>query len=632
MALATILFYWPMLFGSQASIHWDLADVSYPAQKYFADSLHGGKLPQWSPYLESGIPFLSDPRTGAWYPLHWPFFLIGITPRALAWELAVHAFLAFAGAYLLARKLFGTPGPAIVGAMLYGWGGYFAAHSSHLPIFEAAALLPWLLWAALGFLETASTRWLAGNSLIGGCIVLAGHSASSLECLLALGLFAAAVKAPGARKIAVVALVAICAFLLAGVQALPAIELSRYSGHPDASMVALRPGTLGTLISADYYNLISGLYSGPDDLREHYLYSGLLLLPLAIAGLARREKILAPLVLVVPALWFAFGRPLGLYLLFSQSPGIRGSAPVEIWFVAALGLALLAASGAAWAVGRTGRPLVWIALAILSAADLWFWNMYKNPLAYARASYADLYGKPLEDSEKLVTSAKKRPFYRLWSPYIPFSGPADGSLLSRTEVAYGTGLGELNRYSAYTHAVASNPKLLNGLGITDLVGGPREQLVSNSGSLGRVSVPARVNFVPSEAAALAALPMLDPAQSAVAEGPTRTLAQSVSAIQILNYQDDSYRIRYTASGDSLIRIAAPYYPGWTTGIDGNQNEGTILPVDEALIGVIVPAGEHELTLEFHSPSFRIGIVLSLLGVIAIAIGLILPSAFRPSIR
>src|ERR1022692_1943414 len=118
LALATVLFYSIPLFSRQASIHWDLADVFYPAQKFLADSLRAGKLPQWTPYLNSGIPFLADPRTGAWYPLHWPFFLNGITPRVLVWELAFHAFLALAGAYLLARRLFGARGPALLGAVL----------------------------------------------------------------------------------------------------------------------------------------------------------------------------------------------------------------------------------------------------------------------------------------------------------------------------------------------------------------------------------------------------------------------------------------------------------------------------------------------------------------------------------
>src|SRR5215831_123798 len=144
-ALATILFYFAPLFSSNATIHWDLVDVAYPAQKYAAQMFGAGKLPHWSPFLYSGTPFLSDPRTGAWYPLHWLFFAIGITPRAMSWELALHAFLALGGAYLLAKRLFGGQAAALAGAMFYAWSGYFAGHSSLLSKFEAAALLPWLL-------------------------------------------------------------------------------------------------------------------------------------------------------------------------------------------------------------------------------------------------------------------------------------------------------------------------------------------------------------------------------------------------------------------------------------------------------------------------------------------------------
>src|SRR5271154_4012207 len=104
-ALAILIFYWTPLFDDSATIQWDTVDVHYSAQKYFEQSLRSTGLPAWTPFEFSGMPFLADPQTAAWYPLHWPFFVVGITPRALQWELALHAFLALAGAFLLARKL-----------------------------------------------------------------------------------------------------------------------------------------------------------------------------------------------------------------------------------------------------------------------------------------------------------------------------------------------------------------------------------------------------------------------------------------------------------------------------------------------------------------------------------------------
>jgi hypothetical protein len=599
-ALATVLFYAAPLFSPNASIHWDLADVSYPAQKYFEESIRVGKLPQWTPYLDSGIPFLADPRTGAWYPLHWPFFAVGITPRAMVWELALHAFLAMGGAFLLARRLFGDPGPAAVGAMLYAWGGFFAGHSSNLPLFETAALLPWLLWAALAALDSGKLRWMALAGIIGGCIVLAGDPPAAVSCLAALICVAIAARAPWKRTVAAIAGAAICAILLSALQTLPALELNPYTLHRAASGATLHFKTLATFIAADYYGVISGLYSGPDEIRQNYLYSGLLLVPLTIAGLVanvtRREKLWPLLALILPALLYAF------------------IASMNAWFVAALGLSTAAASGVVWFIQRVERPRLWIALLVLSAVDLGYWNMYKNPLVYARISFAELYGKALPTSRASLN--------RIWSPYIPLSmGPANGPLLSRTEVTYGSGLAELDRYAAYLHAAETNSKLLNGLGVTQVLDA-RGKLQDNLATLGRVSVPPRVQFVADRAAALAALPALDPAQSALVEAPPRALSPGVSNLAILNYQDDFYRIGVAAAGDSLVRIAVPYYPGWSAAVDGRPAD--LVPVDEALTGVFVPAGDHQVTLQYNSTRFRLGALLSGLGALVILLGLALP--------
>src|SRR5580704_14588996 len=114
--LLVIIFFWTPLFDDQATIQWDMADVHYSAQKYFVQSLASTGLPRWTPFEFSGMPFLADPQTAAWYPLHWPFFLIGITPRVLQWELALHAFLALGGMFLLARKLIGNTAGALIAA------------------------------------------------------------------------------------------------------------------------------------------------------------------------------------------------------------------------------------------------------------------------------------------------------------------------------------------------------------------------------------------------------------------------------------------------------------------------------------------------------------------------------------
>jgi len=610
LVLATVLFWAIPLFQPNVTIHWDLTDVTYPAQKYFADSVHAGRLPYWTPFLYSGMPFLSDPQTGAWYPPHWPFYLIGITPRILFWELALHSFLAMAGAFLLARKLFGDPVAAAIGAMFYAWGGFFAAHSSQLGMFEAAALLPWLLWASR--LERRS--WLLTGTFA-GLITLAGSLDAAMYCFLALACF---MLASGSWKRAMVLAVAAPAigFCLSAVTILPWLEMVKYAARPLTSPAAsLHAIDLAAVMSADYFGLVSGNYKGPEEIRQFYLYGGLLLLPLAIAGLLRKLQMASILALIVPGLWYAFGPSAGFARLLKILPGFRDAhAPVEIWFVPALGFALAAGSGAVWAAEKMGQKRLPFILMVIIAADLWHFNMYKSPLIYASSiTFEELYGKRQQAFEDRIHEVKQHPFYRLWmsNPSIVI-GALDGSLVARTEVSWGAGLLELNRYAEYTHAIASNPRLLHGLSANYLVDA-RGRLEVNPSALPRVSAPTRVT-----AGRYAALASLDPAEGSVMEGQPRNLVQQQpSELTVTGYGEGFYQVRYSAAADTLVRIAIPFAPGWRATVDGMPV--AILPVDYALSGVMVPAGQHQLTLWFRPNNFLAGAALSVAAIIGIVL-------------
>ena len=189
LAVAVMLFYFKPLFNDRVAIQWDAVDFQYSAQKYLADSVHAGKLPFWTPYVFSGMPFLADPQVGAWYPLNFPFFAAGITPRAIEWELALHAFLAAVGGYLLARDLLGSRAAAVFSGVLFAFSGLFAESSSHIGPFQATALLPWLLWT--GRRAAREPRWLPAVALAAGCMVLVGHFQTALYSFFALAILLA---------------------------------------------------------------------------------------------------------------------------------------------------------------------------------------------------------------------------------------------------------------------------------------------------------------------------------------------------------------------------------------------------------------------------------------------------------
>jgi uncharacterized membrane protein YfhO len=112
------------------------------------------------------------------------------------------------------------------------------------------------------------------------------------------------------------------------------------------------------------------------------------------------------------------------------------------------------------------------------------------------------------------------------------------------------------------------------------------------------------------------LAALDPAKAALVSTPVQVQQDGSAQARIVNSGEQSFRVAYTASHDSLLRLSIPYFPGWHAKVDGRQLP--VLRVDHALSGVVVPAGEHQLDFEFRSEWFTIGALLSFLGVLTAA--------------
>jgi hypothetical protein len=634
------------LFDPAASIQWDAVDVHYSAQKYFADSLQSGKLPFWTPYSFSGMPFLADPEVGAWYPFNWPFFLFGITPRAIECETALHCLLAALGAFLLTRDLMGNRWAGAFCGVLYAFSGFFAGHSSHTGMFQVAALFPWALWA--GLRAAHSYRWLPAVAIAAGMLSLAGHFQTALYSLCALALVIAAdcgIRRQGAMG-GILAVVAAGAggLALSAVTTLPALELTAQSIRASADFTSnanatVVPSALSTLVSPDHFGApeVEG-YTGPQDITQFYWYQGILLLPLAAAGLAfsrptvsretsSREKWYA-LTLIIPALWYGFGPPAGLYSLVSQLPGLRSvRSPVHDWFIVALGLALLAAGGISALRVRFPAPWIPLALLVIVGGDLWYWNMHHNRLAYADQSFTDLYGAPEARFARAASHAiAPGSLSRLWAPFdSPGFGPLNGALDTRTEVTYGYNPLPLARYSHYLQASAGNPKLIDSLAVTAKLDTSNGLFLPNSTALPRIFAPPSVSPVASQQEAGRRLATLDPAEEALVEGGGAIPQNGPADLRITRYEGDFYQVHCHAAQATLVRLAVPYFPGWRAEIDGRDQK--VFAVDQALMGVVIPQGDHELVFHYHSNWFLTGAMVSAISGLALALWLAL--CFRP---
>jgi hypothetical protein len=306
----------------------------------------------------------------------------------------------------------------------------------------------------------------------------------------------------------------------------------------------------------------------------------------------------------------------GLYSVVALLPAFHNvRAPVHMWFVAALGLALLAAAGVGVLRTRVRSPWIVVALLAFTGVDLYYWNMQRNPLAYARESFQDRYGSFEDRFRTAAAPLTAVPMHRIWAANAsPSFGPLNSSLDNRMEVTFGYNPLELSRYARYMEAAAANPKLLNGLAVTATLNSANGMFSTNPAALPRIYAPDTVSAAANQTEAAARIATLDPAREAVAEGIAPIARNGGAQVRITGYQGDRYEARYQSDHSTLLRIAVPYFPGWQAEVDGRPV--SVIPVDLALMGAVVPAGDHELVVRYRSSRFAIGAGISVVAWLA----------------
>jgi len=141
---------------------WRLAGVSaleddliyyLPTRAFIGEAIRSGSWPFWNPFVALGTSVAADPQAGLWYP---PGLLFVALPVLWAYPvtLCLHFSLAGGGMYRFLRTQGRDWRAAILGAVAFEFCGFLVAHRAHLTILEAAAWLPWMLYAWHRFART----------------------------------------------------------------------------------------------------------------------------------------------------------------------------------------------------------------------------------------------------------------------------------------------------------------------------------------------------------------------------------------------------------------------------------------------------------------------------------------------
>ena len=213
----------------------DTGRIFYPFKQFIAAELRAGRWPVWDPWTEAGTSIFGQVSPAL---LH-PFTLLYLAfPFELAFKLnhLLCFVLAYASAYLLARRADAGSWPATAAACAYAGSGYLLSMvAGNLQYATGAASLPLALHALLRARDQATgPRVLWAAAALAACVI-GGEPQSAV---LAVGIGAVWIVAEGParrRAIALAAAWAICGVLLsmpAIVPALPNLARSARASGP----------------------------------------------------------------------------------------------------------------------------------------------------------------------------------------------------------------------------------------------------------------------------------------------------------------------------------------------------------------------------------------------------------------
>lgn len=161
----------PLLSPGRVLANRDIPQFHLPLRTALRRLAESG-LPVWNPWLHGGQPILSNPSYAAFYPPSW--LALAVEPAyALSLLTVLHAAVAFAGAWFLARRLGAGRGAAALAALGYTGSGVLLSLLSAFTLFCSMAWFPWVLAGGDAALEHRERRaWWRPALLAGGALAL----------------------------------------------------------------------------------------------------------------------------------------------------------------------------------------------------------------------------------------------------------------------------------------------------------------------------------------------------------------------------------------------------------------------------------------------------------------------------
>lgn len=597
------------------------------------------RLPLWNPFYAGGRPLAADPLAAMFYPPTQLVNLFSIRNYYLILLLG-HLMLAGFGTLLLARRaLHLTRWPSLVAAVSFMATPRLISHlgAGHVTLVQTVTWYPWLVLGAWVTVRNPR-RWAAPFALILGLTLLAGHPQMAYYGLLMTGvvtlwLLWTRYRESGLRDLGapVIGLAAagILGLMLAAVHLLPLAEFTALSTRQDsiaATDAYPLPAFLRALIGHPPASTVPW---------ENVIQPGGLVLMLALLGAVAAGRRALPLltgIVLVATLAMGNASPvfrLAAHLLpdFNRFHGLS-----RIWFVALLGLALLAGLGTEALLGlmrgldkrhvRRGQLVVGLATLLLVTLTLVKADQRRAQVGSIRPATTP---SPVERRvAELAGSSRvygvQRNLSQLGAVQLNLR-LADGwdPLLIESYVRFMQLAGgyTFHGYQLTIPPVDGNPNA-HLLGLMD-VGIVVSNAPLKDERLQFIEFTDKLFIYRNTAdAGPAYLVQPNPRGNPPTLAELQTMPGAVTPIRLSREED---RFTVTASNPAFLVVADPYYPGWQATVDGH-------PVSVSRIYGVLPAikltpGSHTVVYRYAPTADYTGAVVSGLGLLLVIAGLIL---------
>lgn len=133
---------WQVIF-LQATMKWDIMDITLPWNYHITECLQNGELPLWNPFINGGFAQMGINDT--WNPITWLIgYAFGYDPIVIQFQYIGHLYLGGVGFYHLAKFLGWSRSTQLIYASVYMLSGFMIGNAQHLGWVVGASWLPWV--------------------------------------------------------------------------------------------------------------------------------------------------------------------------------------------------------------------------------------------------------------------------------------------------------------------------------------------------------------------------------------------------------------------------------------------------------------------------------------------------------